>query len=279
MLSRMFLATMLCLLPLFVNAQTLQRLNQYATHATVAGIAHDQNVQSELRQLLGPDYEDFTVNFQDWAAPAKLRDGGLFVEGWQEGHYLNKTSVFIAYPDGRIYAAYIGEDKGVLRYYTNSNGYTNELPPALKVWYRILERPVNILYMSALQNPNPATSPQGDAPVGARFLALSPEEQDEMRSVAASIWGSSLANGWEMNEDVGDVLSQATDSIVTCSAAFSLVPKPPNFAPPGWLYIINNSVSIVTYVLGVSNSQPYKICVTVAAANYRTAIEMASLGI
>lgn len=279
MLLRVFVITVLCLLPLFSNAKTLQGLDRYATHETVAEIAHDQNVQAELRRLLGIDYENFIANLQNWAAPAKLRDGGLFVEGWQTNAYRAKTSVFIAYPDGRIYAAYIGENSGILRYYTNAHDYTNELPPALKVWYRIMEHPVNILYMSIVQNPHSSMLQQVEPFEESMFYALSPEDQDEMRSVAASIWNSNLANGWEMNEDVGNVLSQATDAIMMCSAAFSMVPKPPSVTSPGWFWIINNSLSIVTYVIGVSGNQTYKICVNTAALNYRTAIELASMGI
>lgn len=158
MLTRMFLIAALCLVPLFGKARTLQGLDQYATHATVAGIADDRGVQSELRQLLGPDYEGFTRNFQHWAAPAKLRDGGLFVEGWQKGEHHKKTSVFIVYSDGRIHAAWMRADDGVLRYYTNARNDAHELPPALKVWSRILGRPISTLYMSARQNPDPAVS-------------------------------------------------------------------------------------------------------------------------
>lgn len=279
MRSRVLWALVFCLLPLVCHAKTLQEIDRYATPQTVAGIAHDPSIQSELLQLLGPDYQAFSENFQVWAAPAKLRDGGLFVEGWQKGAFHKKTSVFVVYPDGRLYAAYIGKDSKTLRYYTNATDYTNELPPALRVWYRILGHPVNILYLSATPSSYPSSPREMRPSAGVGIYALSQSDQDAMRSVAVAIWGQTLANGWNMNEDVGDVLAQATDAIMTCSAAFALVPKPSAMTPPGWFWVIHNSVSIVAYVTGVSGDHVYQSCVSTAALSYRSAIEMASMGI
>ncbi|GHF08805.1 hypothetical protein GCM10010359_07600 [Streptomyces morookaense] len=60
-----------------------------------------------------------------------------------------------------------------------------------------------------------------------------PDEQAQLRVVAAAIWNQQLADGWNMNSDVADVLSQATGAILKCSEAFALVPKPPGGVVPG----------------------------------------------
>ncbi|HEU4413025.1 MAG TPA: hypothetical protein VFS43_47725 [Polyangiaceae bacterium] len=105
-----------------------------------------------------------------------------------------------------------------------------------------------------------------------------PEEREKLRAVAGAIWTPELAAGWDMNADVADVLSQATESILTCSEAFSLVPKPAGFLP-GLAYLVTNALSLVNYFQAVRGNQTYRPCVVTAAANYRSAIEMASMGI
>ena len=57
-----------------------------------------------------------------------------------------------------------------------------------------------------------------------------------------------------MNAEVGDILGTVTNEIMECSAAFSLVPKPVGWVP-GWSYVAKSSLSIVTYVTGVSNDR------------------------
>lgn len=280
MRTRLLWMFVLCVLPLTCIAGNLQGLDRYSSRQTVSSIGHDVQVQAELLKVLGPDYSDFSRNFEVWAAPAKLRDGGLFVEGWQKGAYLKKTSVFVIYPDGRIYAAYLTNHGNILRYYTNARNYRNTLHPAIKVWYRILDRPVNILYMPSEKPSYGASFPSLDKHIFSMAPeALSPKDQEHMRDVAAAIWGQSLANGWEMNESVGNVLANAVNGITTCSAAFALVPKPPAMVPPGWLWVATNSARILAYITGVDGNRIYQTCVVAAAADYRTAIELASMGI
>ena len=106
----------------------------------------------------------------------------------------------------------------------------------------------------------------------------SPSDQDSLRQIAAAIWGQDLANGWDMNSDVGDVLSQATQATYTCSAAFSLVPKPPGWQP-GWAYLVMYVRNIVNYFRAVNGSITYQSCISGAALNFRSAIEIASAGV
>jgi hypothetical protein len=124
----------------------------------------------------------------------------------------------------------------------------------------------------------PGVAQAGTSGVEAVAADPTPEEQDALRSVAAAIWTQQLADGWNMNNDVADVLSTATDSILQCSAAFSLVPKPPGFVP-GLAYLVQYARNLVDYFRAVQGNRTYRVCVVNAARNYRTAIELASAGI
>ncbi|MEI5101914.1 hypothetical protein RB200_29590 [Streptomyces sp. PmtG] len=106
---------------------------------------------------------------------------------------------------------------------------------------------------------------------------LPPEEQEQLRQIAAAIWPDQAA-GWDMNTDVADVLSQATGEILRCSEAFALVPRPPAFLP-GLSYLRTYWKQLRDYFLVVKENRTYKICVVNVARNYRTAMEMASMGI
>ncbi|MER5532335.1 hypothetical protein [Streptomyces mirabilis] len=130
---------------------------------------------------------------------------------------------------------------------------------------------------AAAAGPSPAATPP--AAVHAFGQSdFSPEEEAHLREVAASIWNADLAAGWNMNPDVADVLSQATGEILGCSEAFALVPRPPGFLP-GIGYLLSYWKNLKDYFLVVKDNRTYRACVVTAAANYRSAIEMASMGI
>ncbi|MEU9088122.1 hypothetical protein [Streptomyces sp. NPDC048357] len=105
-----------------------------------------------------------------------------------------------------------------------------------------------------------------------------PEEQERLREIAASIWTPELAAGWNMNAEVADVLSEVTGGILKCSEAFALVPRPPGFVP-GLGYLRQYWKQIRDYFLVVRDNRTYRACVVSAAAHYRSIIEMASAGI
>ncbi|MFF8096328.1 hypothetical protein [Streptomyces sp. NPDC016675] len=131
----------------------------------------------------------------------------------------------------------------------------------------------------------PAAAAAGSAPAGAPLSAQAtvtsdptPEEQEQLRAVAGAIWTPQLAAGWNMNAEVAGVLSTATGEILECSEAFALVPRPAGFVP-GLGYLVNYWKNLRDYFLAVKSDRTYRGCVVTAAANYRSAIEMASMGI
>ncbi|MYV53459.1 hypothetical protein GT042_13330 [Streptomyces sp. SID3212] len=124
-------------------------------------------------------------------------------------------------------------------------------------------------------------SASGTAVSAAAFGAESeptPEEQAHLREVAGTIWTPELAAGWNMNSEVEAVLSTVTNEILECSRAFALVPRPPAFFP-GPSYLRQYWKQVKDYFLAVRDNRTYRACVVTGAANYRSAIEMASQGI
>ncbi|MCW5252302.1 hypothetical protein IBX28_17640 [Streptomyces sp. SHP 1-2] len=81
-----------------------------------------------------------------------------------------------------------------------------------------------------------------------------------------------------MNADVADVLSTATGEILRCSEAFALVPRPPGFVP-GLGYLVDYWENLREYFLVVRENRTYRPCVVTVAASYRSAIELASMGV
>ncbi|CAL9662546.1 MULTISPECIES: hypothetical protein [Streptomyces] len=131
----------------------------------------------------------------------------------------------------------------------------------------------------------PVAAANGGAParesvtVTSRVLSdPTPEEQEKLREVAGAIWNPELAAGWNMNADVAAVLSTATGEILRCSERFALVPRPPGFVP-GLGYLVSYWKNLRDYFLAVKDNRTYRACVVTAAANYRSPIEMASMGI
>ncbi|MEV7424756.1 MULTISPECIES: hypothetical protein [unclassified Streptomyces] len=119
---------------------------------------------------------------------------------------------------------------------------------------------------------------RASAEAAAVSAAPTPEEQERLRAIAGAIWGDSLAAGWDMNSDVADILSTATGEILKCSEAFALVPRPAGFIP-GLGYLVSYWKNLRDYFLVVSQDRTYRACVSATALNYRSAIEMASMGI
>ncbi|ATB34429.1 hypothetical protein [Melittangium boletus] len=225
--------------------------------------------KQDVRQLLDDHHDAFGENFTATANPVLLKDGGIFLDGWRVGDPGQHAAAFVHYVDGRTYAAYFDAERGKVIYFGDLGG---RIHPAIEVWARRFGPPVDVILKA-----NPAARALANPPRGTA-AAPSPGNQVELRKVAASIWNGSLAARWDMNAEVGDILGIVTHEIMECSVAFSLVPKPAGWVP-GWLYVAESALSIVTYVTGVSKDRQYKACVNTAALNWRSAIELASAGI
>lgn len=226
---------------------------------------------ADLRLALGDAYPAFARNFTVTAHPVALKDGGLFLDGWRTGAPLAHAAAFVHYADGRTFAAYFDEERGEIIYVGDGSVH-----PALRIWARRFGPALHVT-PSVTPSTSPARTSSSTAP-SATADTPTAEDQVELRKVAASVWGEGLASGWDMNAEVGDILGTVTHEIMECSAAFSLVPKPVGWVP-GWSYVAKSALSIVAYVTGVSKDRRYQTCVSAAAFNWRSAIEIASAGI
>ena len=226
----------------------------------------------QLQALLGTKYSKFAANLTHLAIPTQLKTGGLYIEGWREGHGMKHSAALIIHPDGRLDAAYYDDDDGIVRYFSNYHATASQ--PALDQWVRRLGPSIKRVVHEG-RIPGTIRIPEPD-----RTLLQEPNDlqQDALRKIAEAIWGASIADGWNYNAAVGDLLSAATAAIAKCSRAFSLVPRPAGFMP-GWLYLAENFLPWVDYILGVHQDRVYKTCVSAVALDFRSAVEIASLGL
>ncbi|WP_244171200.1 hypothetical protein [Xanthomonas populi] len=224
--------------------------------------------ENSLRFLLGDHFEKFKGNFTEAANPVRLKDGGIFLDGWREGGADSHAAAFVFYPDGRVYAAYYDREEGQVRYFGNKSA---RIHPAIEIWAKRFAPPFKVLS----QNDSQRSSQTGTV---AAASSPTPAEQEEMRKVAAAIWNPSLAARWDMNAEVGDILGAVTKEIMDCSEAFNLVPKPVGWIP-GWAYVAKTAIQITAYLAGLTKDRVYRTCVSAAALNWRSRIEMASAGI
>ena len=263
-------------------------IKPYSSIQTVKSISLDSTVQSQLQIVLAQDYSNFYKNFEEYAVPYRLKTANAL---YYEGRTRNSIAYSAAtiYEDGRIFAATFDKNTNTLRYFTNDASCSTELHPTIKVFAKQFNNP-KVLYINSNKNSALTFNLNQKTNCGSyatpsiqskiQVQAATASDQEAAQTIATNIWGASIANSWDYNAEVGVVLSQAVEAINTCSANFSLVPKPPGYgAAPGLSYIGKYFANILAYITGVKQSPTYKACIVTVAANYRTAMEMASLGI
>lgn len=227
-------------------------------------IAQDVGAQDELRRVLGKRYPRFEQNFEIAANPVQLKDGGIFLDGWRDGHPDTHAAALVLYKDGRIYVAYVEQDgRRAVSWQGGSDAWRH---PAILVWLQRFQQ--DDVERINLQSHIAPTAVEDEVP----SLAV----QEELEKIATSIWGSVVAT-WEMNADVGNLLVIVTDEIMQCSAAVGLVPKPTG-GVPGWSCLAKSSLQVTNHITGLSKNRIYKICVTSAALHWRSAVQRASMG-
>jgi hypothetical protein len=114
-------------------AQNTRIMNEAASAQANIALSENNGFR-RLHALLGAEYAQFMLDFEHLAVPAKLKDGGVFVEGWRENAISEHSSAVVLYPDGRIYAAYYDVENGDIRYFGSDS--VAEIHPAILVWSR-----------------------------------------------------------------------------------------------------------------------------------------------
>lgn len=89
---------------------------QYNVDHNASAMLNDAAVRSLLKSTLANDYDVFMGNFDVLGEPKKVAGGGLMVEGWLKDLYLENNSVFVIYPDGTLYAAWVVPESNVIHY-------------------------------------------------------------------------------------------------------------------------------------------------------------------
>lgn len=244
--------------------------------------------QTKLKNILSTeDYTNFNTNLVDFSAPYKLKNGSIYYEAKKD---TNSGSAVVSSPDGFYYIAYKKPESNQIIYITNDSKCTAEPHDAIKVFsHNYGDNPVIQVSKSISGNTtnHACNSVYGNDNVKKNTLTRSittysaeSTAQQQTRLSAESIWGASITNNWSMNNDVAIVTGQAVNAIRTCSANFSLVPKPAAYGSvPGLLYFAQYGYQVVKYNTAVSKNSSYKACIVTAARNFRSAAEMASLGI
>ena len=231
-----------------------------------------------LQRLLGDHYSDFKRRFESSGHPVHLRNGQIFIDGWKDGAYDKHTAAILFSPAGNLYVAYYNALQLRLDYW----GPRGEaMPIPLRIWRKRLPKHITI------HRHHPSAAQINARPFGDDGMfdakeetALTAEQSETIRKIAASIWGNAVTQGIAINPDVIDVILKANSAIRVCSNGFSREPKPPlSLNSQDVLFLLNHADQLIAYNRTVSNDRINQACLVTVAANYRSDLEMASLGI
>ncbi|ALR03057.1 hypothetical protein ADT28_03515 [Xylella fastidiosa] len=176
-----------------------------------------------------------------------------------------------------MYAAYYN---GRQLFHFGVNG--SHIHPAIQVWTKRFLPPSAVISHAKERS---AGDPRSLMKRRTMSNEPSPQEQETLRQVAASIWHPWIVNYWDMNAAVGNILATVTGEILKCSIAYSFVPQQilNPFTKPqlqhAWKLVRKYFNQIIRENYKISQNQRYQSCIYVAAANWRSPIEMASAGI
>ncbi|ALR07784.1 hypothetical protein XFHB_09395 [Xylella fastidiosa] len=178
-----------------------------------------------------------------------------------------------------MYAAYYN---GRQLFHFGVNG--SHIHPAIQVWTKRFLPPSAVISHAKERS---AGDPRSLMKRRTMSNEPSPQEQEKLRQVAASIWHPWIVNYWDMNAAVGNILATVTGEILKCSRAYGLIIRTyelisdlnPLNPFPGKINIIEYFYDVIKDMQAISRNKNYKVCINVAAVNWRSPIEMASAGI
>ncbi|AAO28389.1 hypothetical protein D1605_002815 [Xylella fastidiosa subsp. fastidiosa] len=176
-----------------------------------------------------------------------------------------------------MYAAYYN-GRQIFHFGVNAS----QIHPAIQVWTKRFLPPSAVISHAKERS---AADPRSLMKRRTMSNEPSPEEQDKLRQLAATIWQPWIVNYWDMNATVGNILATVTGEILKCSIAYSFVPQQilnPFLKPlwkDRWKLVVQYFAQIIWENYKISQNQRYQSCIYVAAANWRSPIEMASAGI
>ncbi len=107
---------------------------------------------------------------------------------------------------------------------------------------------------------------------------MSHSEQQELKTILASIFGRSNVEHWEINDDVKEVFNRMLEDNMKCSHLIDMVPRPAGWIP-GKTCLPAQVITAIYRLVTHDGSKVYWLCSEFMKAKYRSEFEMASLGI
>lgn len=115
-------------------------------------------------------------------------------------------------------------------------------------------------------------------------MALTADQIEKTKKLVASIWNQNIADSLDYNEEVEEVVRQAVEALGNCNQSINYFFLGIAGAASG-AYVVYGQVWLRDFALDLARaimdnkSTGWVACVNTVAANYRSALEMASLGI
>lgn len=114
-------------------------------------------------------------------------------------------------------------------------------------------------------------------------MALTIEQQNDLKKTVAAIWNQSIADSLDYNDEVAGVVLNAVKAISDCSESIKklLIDATSEVAALyltiPWLLEASRDIALELVNSKITGS--HRACINVAAANWRSPLEMASAGI
>jgi len=118
-------------------------------------------------------------------------------------------------------------------------------------------------------------------------MSLTAEQIQNCKALVTSIWGAGVANNLDYNEEVVAVVGTAVKEIGTCSARLADLFRALVIATGAGAALIYSRMWILEGAQKIADTLDdmkqgnlqARACIATAAANYRSPLEMASLGL
>ncbi|QKJ85248.1 hypothetical protein PMPD1_0265 [Paramixta manurensis] len=138
MYTKAFLALLCTLASPGVYAQPYQGLSAFSTPETGVNIFNEPGLRADIKALLKENYHQYMGNFEAFADPKVLDDGGLLIDAWLRHLRLQNASALVIRPDGRLYTAWVVPDNAKIMYFTNDHNMKG-IQPDIAEWAKRFE--------------------------------------------------------------------------------------------------------------------------------------------
>ncbi|MDR0715823.1 MAG: hypothetical protein LBF50_00180 [Azoarcus sp.] len=121
-------------------------------------------------------------------------------------------------------------------------------------------------------------------------MSLTDAEKAQYVAAISAIWPSGISNNSidNISDEVAGLMNQVLQAIKECSAAFAATNVVFSifygaFPPSSWssilLAALQSGASVGAWIAALRGNITYNICVVTASTNWRTAVEMALMGV